>query len=53
MQSEGSESLKDAVRIDENVVTISTLNDDTLLHIFSLLNVKDRVKIERGMVKSM
>ena len=33
---------------DENVVNMSSLNDDTLLHIFSFLRIKDRVKVERG-----
>ena len=31
-----------------NVCEISSLNDDTLLHIFSLLNMKDLITIERG-----
>ena len=32
------------------LLTCQVLNDDTLLHIFSFLRIKDRVKVERGMV---
>ena len=33
-----------------NICEISSLNDDTLLHIFSFLNMKDVITIERGML---
>ena len=45
---ESNGCLNDDVETDENVVNMSSLNDDTLLHIFSFLRIKNRVKVERG-----
>lgn len=34
---------------DSNVLSIDDLDDDCLMHIFTLLRLRDRLRIERGM----